>query len=90
MVPERKSKGNFMKDRDIHGEGNEQCTAQRYKKTNELMLGLNENADQLAMANSERWYGHMFREDGHMLRRALDSKIDDQRKKWRLKKLWKK
>ena len=30
-----------------------------------LMLGLNEAIDQLAMANSIRWYGHV-------LRRALD------------------
>ena len=38
-----------------------------------LMLGLNETKDQLTMANSVHWYGHMLsREDGHVLRRALD------------------
>ena len=38
-----------------------------------LMLGLSDTVDQLAMANSVCWYGHVFRkEDGHGLRRALD------------------
>ena len=47
-------------------------TAQIYKRSMGLifMLGLNEA---MAMANSVRWYGHvMRREDGHVLRRALD------------------
>ena len=36
-----------------------------------LMLGLNETVDQLSMANSVRWYGHVLRiEYGHVLRRA--------------------
>ena len=35
-----------------------------------FMLGLNETVDQLAMANSARWYGHVLRRwDGHVLRR---------------------
>ena len=34
------------------------------------MLGLNEAMDQLVMASSVCWYGHMLRrEDGHVLRR---------------------
>ena len=38
-----------------------------------FMLGLNETIDQLAMANSVRCSGHVLRrEDGHVLRRALD------------------
>ena len=33
------------------------------------MLDLNETVDQLAMANSVCWYGHVLRrEDGHMMR----------------------
>ena len=37
-----------------------------------LMLDLNEAIDQLAMANSVRWYGHVLRrENGHVLRRAF-------------------
>ena len=38
-----------------------------------LMFGWNETIDQLAIANSVHWYGHVLRrEDGHVLKRALD------------------
>ena len=41
--------------------------------------------------NSVRWYGHALRrEDGHVLRRALDFEVDGQRKKGKLKRAWKK
>ena len=54
------------------------------------MLGLNETVDQLAMANSVLWYGYVLRrEEGHVLRRALDFEVDGQRKKRRLKRTWK-
>ena len=44
-----------------------------------LMLGLNETTDQFAMANSVRWYGHVLRrEDGHVVRRALEFKVEGQ------------
>ena len=50
-----------------------------------FMLGLNET---LAMANSVRWYGHVLgREDGHVLKRALDLEVEGQRMKGRT---WKK
>ena len=40
------------------------------------MLGLNETIDQLDMANSVRWYGHVLRrEDSHVLRRSLDFEV---------------
>ena len=56
-----------------------------------FMQGLNKTIDQLAIANSARWYGHVIRrEDGHVLRRALDPKVDGQRKKEKLKREWKK
>ena len=46
------------------------------------MLGVKEVIDQLATANSVRWYGHvLWREDGHVLRRILDLDLDGQRKK---------
>ena len=52
---------------------------------------LNETIDQLAMANSVRWNGHVLRkEDGHVLKRALDFEVDDQGKKGRSKSTWKK
>ena len=51
-----------------------------------FMLGLSETIDQLAMANSVHWYGYVLRRgDGHVLRRALDSEVERQRKKGRLK-----
>ena len=54
-----------------------------------LMLGFNETIDQLAMANSVHWYGDVLRrEDGHVLRRALDYEVEGQRKKGRLKRTW--
>ena len=56
-----------------------------------FMLGLNETIDQMAMANSARWYGHVLRTaDGHVLRRALDFEVEGQRKKGRPKRSWKK
>ena len=54
------------------------------------MLGLNETVDQLAMANSVHWCGHVLRrEDGHVLRRALDLEVVGQRMKGRRKRTWK-
>ena len=42
-----------------------------------FMLGLKETIDQLAMANSVRWYGQVLRrEDGHVLRRVLDFEFE--------------
>ena len=56
-----------------------------------LMLGMNETIDQLAMANSVHWYGHVLRrEDDHIVRRALGLKVEGQKKKRRLKKTRKK
>ena len=42
-------------------------------------------------ANSVCWYGHVLRrEDGLVSRRALDSEVEGQRKKWKPKRTWKK
>ena len=50
------------------------------------MLSMKETIDQLAMANSVRWHGHVLRrEDGHILRRALHFENEGQRKKGRPK-----
>ena len=61
------------------------CEVQRKDKKISMdlmfMLVLNETIDQLAVANSVCWYGHVLRrkdghvlrrKDGHVLRRALD------------------
>ena len=77
-----------MKDREIHGESNVWNTAQRLKKYLDLMfmLGLNETINQLAMANSVHWHGHVLkREDGHVLRMALDFEVEGQRMKGKSK-----
>ena len=51
-----------------------------------LMLGLNETIDQLAMANSVGLDSHVLgKEDGHVLRRALDFVVESQMKKRRPK-----
>ena len=56
-----------------------------------FMFGLSETIDQLAMANSVCWYGHVLsREDGHIMRMAFDFEVECQRKKGRLKRTWKK
>ena len=53
------------------------------------MLGFSETIDQLAMANSVRWYDHVLRrEDGQVLRRALDLEVEGQRKNGRSKEEW--
>ena len=56
------------------------------KRSQDLMLDLNETIDQLAMANSDHWYGHvLMREDGHVLRKASDFEVEGQMKKGRPK-----
>ena len=43
------------------------------------------------MANSVCWYSHVLRrENGHVLRNALDFEVEDQMKKGRSKRTWKK
>ena len=55
----------------------------------DLMLGLRETMDRLA--NSVHWYGYvLWREDSHVLRRALDFEVEGQRKKGWPKRTWKK
>ena len=56
-----------------------------------FMLGLKEIIDLLAMSNVVCWYGQVLRrEDGHIIRRALDFEVEGQRKKGRPKRTWKK
>ena len=47
------------------------------------MLGLKETLVQMAKANGARWYwfGHVFRrDDGHVLRKALEFEVKGKRK----------
>ena len=63
------------------------------KRSMDLMfiMDLNDTMNQLAMASSARWYGHVLRRvESHILRRALDFEVEGQRKKGRPKRTWKK
>ena len=53
------------------------------KRTEDLMdmLGLKETVVQMAKANGMRWYGHVLkRENGHVLRKALEFEVRGKRK----------
>ena len=59
-------------------------------RTTKRCLDLNETIDQLIKVYSVCWYGHVLRrEDGHVLRRALDFEVEGQRKKGRSMRTWK-
>ena len=62
------------------------------KRTEDLMemLGLKETVVQMAKANGVRWYGHMLRrDDGQVLRKALEFEVKGKRKRGQPKKMWK-
>ena len=62
------------------------------KRTEDLMamLGLKETAVQMAKANGVRWYGRVLRrDDGHVLKKALEFELRGNRKPGRPKKTWK-
>ena len=63
------------------------------KRTENLMemLGLKETVVRMAKTIGMRWYGHVLRrDDGHVLRKALEFEVKGKRKRGRPKKTWKK
>ena len=62
------------------------------RRSQELMslLGLTDTLDGLARASGVRWYGHVVRKDnGDILRRALDFKVAERRGRGRPNMTWK-
>ena len=54
------------------------------------LLGLKDTLDGLARAGGVRWYGHVLRRDnGDVLRRALDFEVAGRRGRGRLNMTWK-
>ena len=54
------------------------------------ILALKETVVQMAKVNRVRWYGHVLRrDDGHVLRKALEFEVKRKRKRGRPKKTWK-
>ena len=61
------------------------------KRTEDLleMLGLKETVVQSAKVIEVRWYGHVLRrDDGHVLRIALEFEVKGKRKQGQPKKTW--
>ena len=51
---------------------------------------MKETVIQMAKVNGVRWYGHVLRrDDGHVLRRALEFEVKGKRKRGLPKKTWK-
>ena len=54
------------------------------------MLEMKETKVQMAKANGVKWHGHVLRRDnGHVLRKALEFEVKGKRKRGRPKKTWK-
>ena len=53
------------------------------------MLELDETKDEMAKANGVRWYEHVLRrDDGDVLHKVLEFKLDGQQKRGRPKMTW--
>ena len=79
-----------MKYRKIHGESNVWSAAQRQKKIYrfDVHAGFEENYRSVGYGKQCYWHGHVLkREDGHVLRRALDFEVYGKRKKGGLKRM---
>ena len=69
----------------------EKCGVQLKIYRFDVHVGFELNHRSVGYGKQCSWYGHVLRrEDGHLLRRALDVVVEVQGKKWRLKRTWKK
>ena len=66
--------------------------ADRKNKENMMdMLGMNQPIDKMAKASGVRWLGHVLRkEDGDVVRSALEFNVEGRRKRGRPKRTWRK
>ena len=81
---------NFEKDQESHGESNVWCKTDEEKedKGPNGDVGIEGNSGSMAKANGVRWYGHVFRrDDGHVLRKALEFEVKGKRKQRRPNKM---
>ena len=88
----KESEINILNNRKIHGESNVWSTSQRHRKIYgfDVHVGLQGNYRSISYGKQCWWYGYVLRrEDGHVLRRALDFEVEGQRKKWKLNRTWK-
>ena len=70
------------------------CGAKRMqkKRAEDLMemLGLKETMVQMTKVNGVRWYGHVLRrDDGHVLRKALELEVKGKRRRGQPRRTWK-
>ena len=72
---ENETFGNFEKDQESNAESNVWCKTDGEKEDRGPSgdVGLKETVVQMAKANGVRWYKHVLRrDDGHVLRKALE------------------
>ena len=83
MVSERKRDENCASDRKICDESNLWSATQRQKRSTDFMLmsGLNKTIDQLTMANSVCWYGHVLRRGWSCLEKGISLRLKVKRRK---------